>query len=190
MNNHSNYYNMHTHEIVFMVSLTIISILWVRIFRQLVLSEIESKAYNAIEKYSAEQKNIDGTFLYINSSWLSFSRKREASMVFYTTKEFRKQQHPSITAHQSDTPHEDIIPDMTKSRYSTWSNEYNYDAIKREPVPFIYNDTGVLWEEKMGVDFLRDGWYEDLVDIQTRIYNNVTKYFCCVYSIVGISMKS
>lgn len=97
-------------------------------------------------------------------------------MEFYTTKEFKKKEHTCLVAHDADTPHEDIIPEMSKSRFLSWHNEYGYDIIKRNPVEFIYNDTGNLWEEKMGVDFLRDGWYDDIVDIQQHIYNNITKY--------------
>lgn len=54
---------MHTHELVFMVLLTIIAVIWVRVFRQFVNTDLEAKAYNAIEKYSAEQKNVDGNFV-------------------------------------------------------------------------------------------------------------------------------
>lgn len=97
-------------------------------------------------------------------------------MEFYTTKEFKKKEHTSLVAHDADTHHEDIIPEMSKSRFLSWHNDYGYDIIKRNPVEFIYNDTGNLWEEKMGVDFLRDGWYDDIVDIQQHIYNNITKY--------------
>lgn len=96
-------------------------------------------------------------------------------MAFYQTNDFKKQEKTSLIAHNADSPHEDIFPDMPKFRYATWPYEYNYNVVKRESVPFIYNDTGVLWEEKMGVDFLQDGWYEDLVEIGTRLYKNVTK---------------
>ena len=97
-------------------------------------------------------------------------------MVFYDTKDFKKKTESSYIAHQHDEPHEDIIPDMQKFRYSTWAYEYEYNKVKREPVSLIYNDTGVLWEEKMGVDFMKDGWYDDLMDIQAQIYKNVSKY--------------
>lgn len=54
---------MHTHEIVYMVVLTIVAVIWVRAFRQFILAQVEEKSYNAIKKYSAEQKNIDGNFV-------------------------------------------------------------------------------------------------------------------------------
>ena len=54
---------MHTHEIVFMVVLTIVAALWVRSFRQFINTQLEEKSYNAIKKYAAEQKNIDGNFV-------------------------------------------------------------------------------------------------------------------------------
>ena len=69
----------------------------------------------------------------------------------------------------------DIIPDMRKSRFDEWDRNYAYDVVKHEPVPFIYNDTGVLWEEKMGVDFTSASWYEDFEDIKSHIYKNITK---------------
>lgn len=55
---------------------------------------------------------------------------------------------------------------MRKSRFDEWDRNYAYDVVKHEPVPFIYNDTGVLWEEKMGVDFTSASWYEDFEDIK------------------------
>ena len=112
----------------------------------------------------------------LNFAWLLIFRERDSSMVFYSSTQFKKQQESSFTAHNDDDPHDDIFPDMRKSRFSSWPNEYNYDKVQFEPVPFIYNETGVLWEEKMGVDFLQDRWYEELEDIRTRIYNNITKY--------------
>ena len=55
--------NMHIHEVVFMVVLTIVAIVWVRVFRSFINTHIEAKSYDAIQKYAAEQKNIDGDYV-------------------------------------------------------------------------------------------------------------------------------
>ena len=55
--------NMHIHEVVFMVVLTIVAIVWIQVFRSFINTQIEAKSYDAIQKYAAEQKNIDGDFV-------------------------------------------------------------------------------------------------------------------------------
>ena len=54
---------MHIHEVVFMVILTIVAIVWIQVFRSFINTQIEAKSYDAIQKYAAEQKNIDGDFV-------------------------------------------------------------------------------------------------------------------------------
>ena len=97
-------------------------------------------------------------------------------MSFYSTLDFGKSGKPVVTASMSLDDHTDVIPDMRKSRYGEWSQDYAYNVVKHKPVPFIYNDTGVLWEEKMGLDFTSPKWYEDFEDIRDRIYSNITRF--------------
>ena len=97
-------------------------------------------------------------------------------MSFYSTLDFGKSGKPVVTPSMSLDDHTDVIPDMRKSRYGEWSQDYAYNVVKHKPVPFIYNDTGVLWEEKMGLDFTSPKWYEDFEDIRDRIYSNITRF--------------
>ena len=46
----------------------------------------------------------------------------------------------------------------------------------REPIEFVYNETGELWEDKMGIDFMKEDWYDDIVEIQSRLYSNASKF--------------
>ena len=46
----------------------------------------------------------------------------------------------------------------------------------REPIEFVYNETGELWEDKMGIDFMKEDWYDDIVEIQSRLYSNTSKF--------------
>ena len=97
-------------------------------------------------------------------------------MNFYSTLDFEKAGKPVVTPSMSLDEHTDIIPDMRKSRYDEWNQNYAYSVVKHKPVPFIYNDTGVLWEEKMGLDFTSPSWYEDFDDIRNHIYSNITRF--------------
>lgn len=58
--------------------------------------------------------------------------------------------------------------------------DYAYDEKVREPIEFVYNETGELWEDKMGIDFLKEDWYEDISEIERRLYANASKLVVCV----------
>lgn len=58
--------------------------------------------------------------------------------------------------------------------------DYAYDEKVREPIEFVYNETGELWEDKMGIDFLKEDWYEDISEMERRLYANASKLVVCV----------
>ena len=76
----------------------------------------------------------------------------------------------------TETPHEDVVPDIAKSRFANWAYDYAFDEKVHDPVEFVYNETGELWEDKMGIDFLKEDWYDDISEIQSRIYANASKF--------------
>lgn len=107
-----------------------------------------------------------------NHCAILISSKHAPKIVFYSTKEFKKLEKPSFVIADPESDHHDIIPSMDKFRYDNWDFDYSYDFVKQEPVQFIYNETGVLWEEKMGLDFSKEDWYDDMVEIRDRLYGN------------------
>lgn len=67
-----------------------------------------------------------------------------------------------------------------KTRFANWVFDYAYDEKVREPIEFVYNETGELWEDKMGIDFLKEDWYEDISEMERRLYANASKLVVCV----------
>ena len=118
------------------------------------------------------------------------NRKKSPSLVFYTTQRFKKRTEPAFVIPDPESSHHDIVPSMDKSRFDNWDFDYEYDVVEREPVQFIYNETGVLWEERMGLDFFKDNWYDDYMEIRERLYNNHSRYECFLFHDVGTSKRS
>ena len=104
-------------------------------------------------------------------------------MVFYSTTNFVKRQNPSFFIPDPESDHFDVIPDMTKSRYSTWKFDYPYNKVKRESVRLVYNETGVLWEEQMGLDFRKDDWYDDFSEYIDLFYGNASVSYILIISV-------
>jgi len=104
-------------------------------------------------------------------SWVKV-RKRTPKIVFYSTTEFNKRENPSFVIDTPKWKSEELVPSLDKFRYDNWDLDYSYDVVKRKPIEFIYNETGVLWEEQMGIEFSKDDWYDDLIEIRDRLYRN------------------
>lgn len=117
-------------------------------------------------------------------------RKKSPSLVFYTTQTFKKRTEPAFVIPDPESSHHDIVPSMEKSRFDNWDFDYEYDVVEREPVQFVYNDTGVLWEERMGLDFFKENWYDDYLEIRERLYNNNSRYGFRFYVTLEISRRS
>ena len=47
-----------------------------------------------------------------------------------------------------------------------------------------------LWEERMRLDFFKDNWYDDYMEIRERLYNNHSRYECFLFHDVGTSKRS
>ena len=117
-------------------------------------------------------------------------RKRSPSLVFYSTQTFKKRTEPAFVIPDPESSHHDIVPSMDKSRFDNWDFDYEYDVVERDPVQFVYNETGVLWEERMGLDFFKDNWYDDYLEIRERLYNNHSRYEYSLSCYVEISKRS
>lgn len=102
--------------------------------------------------------------------------KHDVPVVFYSTKGFGTKKEVLFSVPSTETPHEDVVPDIAKSRFANWAYDYAFDEKVHEPVEFVYNETGELWEDKMGIDFLKEDWYDDISEIQSRIYANASKF--------------
>lgn len=110
-------------------------------------------------------------------------RKKAPALVFYSTTNFVKRQNPSFSIPDPESDHFDVIPDMAKSRYANWKFDYPYNKVKRESVRLVYNETGVLWEEQMGLDFRKDNWYDDLSEYIDLFYGNASVSYSLMISV-------
>lgn len=101
-------------------------------------------------------------------------RKKAPSLTFYSTHNFVKRQNPSFSVPDPESDHFDVIPTLSKSRFANWKFDYPYEPVekKRDHVQLVYNETGVLWEEQMGLDFFKEDWYEDFLEYRSLFYGN------------------
>ena len=162
-------------QAIFITVLTVISVAWIYAFKISVYGKIEAHCLDTIEKWARPPETIEGVFMYYESINGSVSSKRDVPVVFYSTKDFKEKKNAIYGMPTTETPHEDLVPDLVKSRFSNWELDYSFDEVKREPVEFVYNDTGELWEDKMGLDFFKEDWSEDFSEIRDRIYSNKSR---------------
>lgn len=162
-------------QAVFITVLTVISVVWVYEFKIYVYGKVEAKSLATLKQWAPPPETIDGVFVYCELINGSVCSKRDVPVVFYSTKDFTEKKNAIYGVPTTETPHEDLVPDLVKTRFSNWELDYSFDEVEREPVKFVYNDTGELWEDKMGLDFFKEDWYEEFSEIRDRIYSNASR---------------